>query len=357
MSDMRQQCETWIENANVRAFLRMLRVGEGTPDEDGYRRHFGGDLFDDFSDHPRRPVTRELGGKPITSTAAGAYQFLASTWDGCRKALGLEDFSPPNQDLAAVYLIHGRRAIEDILEGRIEEAVSKCAKEWASLPGSPYGQPVKTLDDVLGYYASYGGHLAGEPVTDAAPAAPAKENPMPAASIIAAVLPSIIEAIPALGRLFGSGSKVSERNIKAAEIAVGIVKEATGAANEQAAAEAVTKDTALRDVATKAIESRWRELTEVGGGIDAARKADAAMVDREGPWWQVVKSPSFLVSLMLLPLVYLLVLSLIGVVGSATWSDDVRAGLAGSIVSAIIGGLVGYYYGQTTSRNRATQVS
>jgi uncharacterized protein YcfJ len=30
----------------------------------------------------------------------------------------------------------------------------------------------------------------------------------------------------------------------------------------------------------------------------------------------------------------------------------VRAGLAGSLISAIIGGLVGYYYGQTTTRNR-----
>ena len=68
----------------------------------------------------------------------------------------------------------------------------------------------------------------------------------------------------------------------------------------------------------------------------------------------LLHSASFWIALTLLPLVYLLVLSLIGVVGSATWSDDVRAGLAGSLISAVIGGLVGYYYGQTTSRNRAT---
>jgi uncharacterized membrane protein YsdA (DUF1294 family) len=65
------------------------------------------------------------------------------------------------------------------------------------------------------------------------------------------------------------------------------------------------------------------------------------------------KSPSFWVGLVLIPLVYLLVLSLIGMIGSATWSDDVRAGLAGSLISAIIGGLVGYYFGQTTTRNRS----
>ena len=49
----------------------------------------------------------------------------------------------------------------------------------------------------------------------------------------------------------------------------------------------------------------------------------------------------------------LLVLSLIGLIGTATWSDDVRAGLSGSLISAIVGGLVGYYFGQTTTRNRS----
>ena len=67
----------------------------------------------------------------------------------------------------------------------------------------------------------------------------------------------------------------------------------------------------------------------------------------------LIRDRSFWIGLLLLPLVYLLVLSLIGMIGSATWSDDVRAGLAGSLISAIIGGLVGYYFGQTTTRNRS----
>ena len=59
------------------------------------------------------------------------------------------------------------------------------------------------------------------------------------------------------------------------------------------------------------------------------------------------------VLLLLVGVLFAPVLSLIGMIGSATWSDDVRAGLAGSLISAIIGGLVGYYFGQTTTRNRS----
>lgn len=176
-----------------------------------------------------------------------------------------------------------------------------------------------------------------------------QETVMPLPAFIAAALPAVIEAIPKLGRLFGSGSEVSERNIKAAELAVEIVRDATGAANAQQAVELVQTSPDARAAAVRAIEQRWLELDEAGGGgIDGARRADGAMA-RSG---DVLRSPSFWIGLALLPLVYLLVLSLIGLIGSATWSDDVRAGLAGSLISAIVGGLIGYYFGQTTSRNR-----
>lgn len=176
---------------------------------------------------------------------------------------------------------------------------------------------------------------------------------MPAfAPIIAALLPSIIEAIPKLGKVFGSGSQVAERNIKAAELVVDAVTKATGAVNAQDAVTKLQNDPAAVQVATKAVDAIWFDLTEAGGGgVEGARKADAAT--QAGG--DILKSPSFWVGILLLPLVYLLVLSLIGMIGSATWSDDVRAGLAGSLISAIVGGLVGYYFGQTTTRNRTPQ--
>lgn len=175
------------------------------------------------------------------------------------------------------------------------------------------------------------------------------ENRMPIAPIIAALLPSIIEAIPKLGKVFGSGSEVSERNIKAAELVAETVKTATGALNLQDAAEKLKTNPEAVRVAAKAVDGIWYELTEAGGGgVDGARKADAAVSGGD-----IKRSPSFWVFIVLIPLVYLLVLSLIGLIGTATWSDDVRAGLAGSLISAIIGAACGYYFGQTTTRNRS----
>lgn len=176
-----------------------------------------------------------------------------------------------------------------------------------------------------------------------------KESKMPIPAIVAAVLPSIIEAIPKLGGLFGSGSKVAERNVKAAEMAVEIVQAATGAVNAQEAAEKVTSDPAARAVAEKAIESHWFELVEGGGGgIDGARKADKEWSAGGGFW----TSPSFWVAMVLVPLVYLIVGAVVGLFG-APFGEDVRAAIANGIVGMVIGALAGYYFGQTTSRNRA----
>jgi muramidase (phage lysozyme) len=145
---------------NVQAFLSMIRYSEGTASEAGYMTLVGGDLFYDFTDHPRQAITIQTSKGPITSTAAGAYQFLSRTWDDARAALELEDFSPENQDAAAVWLIRRRGALADVRGGNFDAAVRKCAKEWASLPGSPYGQPVRTLAQVQAVYQNAGGVIA-----------------------------------------------------------------------------------------------------------------------------------------------------------------------------------------------------
>lgn len=146
---------------NLTAFLALIRIAEtGTAGDRAYSTIFGGGQLATFADHPRKAVTAMLGGRPITSTAAGAYQFLSRTWDEAARALGLRDFSPANQDIAATWLIRRRGALADVRAGRIEAALAKCAKEWASLPGSPYGQPTKTIGQALALYESAGGSLA-----------------------------------------------------------------------------------------------------------------------------------------------------------------------------------------------------
>jgi lysozyme len=141
---------TILNNKNVKAFLSLIKYTEGA----NYNTLFGGGTFSDYSDHPRQKIIRTLGGTPITSSAAGAYQFLSGTWDECKNALALTDFLPISQDKAAVFLINRRGALEDVVSGLWEDAIKKCNREWASLPGSPYGQPTKSLSVCLTYLNS-----------------------------------------------------------------------------------------------------------------------------------------------------------------------------------------------------------
>ncbi|WP_250479015.1 MULTISPECIES: glycoside hydrolase family 104 protein [unclassified Caballeronia] len=145
-----------ISDPNVRAFLAMIRRGEGTSGANGYRMLFGGSLFTSYADHPPGTVT----ASGYTSSAAGAYQIKTQTWIEMKAAYGLPDFSPASQDIAAVGLIKRRGALADVLAGRWQTAIAKCAKEWASLPGSPYGQPTISMDTALATIAANGGVTA-----------------------------------------------------------------------------------------------------------------------------------------------------------------------------------------------------
>lgn len=153
VSNMAKVTPLDLNNRNVQAMLRVIRRGEGTADALGYRRIFGGQLFDGYADHPR--VTVKKSG--YTSSAAGAYQFIVSSWDETARVMGLKDFSPASQDLAAVGRIAARGALDDVKAGRFETAIKKIAREWASLPGSPYGQPTISLDTARSVFAMAGG--------------------------------------------------------------------------------------------------------------------------------------------------------------------------------------------------------
>ena len=351
-----------LASLNVRAFLVMIRHGEGTSDDDGYRRMFGGKLFDSFADHPRQVQTASLrGGGQISSSAAGAYQFLSRTWDGLVKQYGFSDFTPHTQDLAAIALILGRKALDDVIAGRFDVAVAKCAKEWASLPGSPYGQPTTTLALARSIYHTNGGAFAESATVAQAPADASYANPdlyttpkgQPMPPFLLAALPALFEAVPKLVKSFSDdGVTVAQRNEQAVLMAVDIAKKALDVPNEQALVDAIkTNPEAVVTVKT-AIDANWAQITDTAGIADA-RKTDAAFVATGEPVW---KSPSFLISMGLLPLVYMLVGAVVGLFGQP-FSDDVRSAIANGVIGLILGGLTGYYFGQTTTRNRTTQPS
>ena len=154
----------------LEAFLSMIAKAEGTDRAaDPYRVCYGyRHTVSDMTDHPA--ITGEWQGESIASlgpqyvgkisTAAGRYQIIKPTWQACKTALGLVDFSPRSQDLAATYLVKKRGAFDDVQTGNIVDAIAKCRNEWASLPGGDAGQPQRRLEALLEAFTDAGGYLA-----------------------------------------------------------------------------------------------------------------------------------------------------------------------------------------------------
>lgn len=133
---------------NVEKFLMLITNTEGT-DKHGkpYNCLYSHQYFEGFKTHPNKKIT---AGK-YTSTAAGRYQVLKTTYDDFKKKYPTAEFTPEWQDEIAMFLLRRRGAYQLILEGKFKEAILKCNKEWASLPGSPYGQPTHSMEDALKY--------------------------------------------------------------------------------------------------------------------------------------------------------------------------------------------------------------
>jgi muramidase (phage lysozyme) len=129
-----------------RALLDHIAVGESAG---RYDVRYGGNVdktFQGYTDHPRiyEPIT---SGPDVgkTSSAAGRYQFIGSTWDQQAKKLGLKDFSPANQDTAAwdlaqtEYKAKTGKDLLSVLKSGDQTAISDVPRQlsgqWSSLPG------------------------------------------------------------------------------------------------------------------------------------------------------------------------------------------------------------------------------
>ncbi|EQC1558090.1 glycoside hydrolase family 24 protein [Citrobacter amalonaticus] len=149
-------------NPQRKAFLDMLAWSEGTDNgrqptkNHGYDVIVGGSLFTDYGDHPRKLITLN---QRLKSTAAGRYQLLARYWDAYRKQLGLNDFSPSNQDAVALQQIKERGALPLIDRGDIRQAIDRCRNIWASLPGAGYGQFEHKVDALIAKFKAAGGKV------------------------------------------------------------------------------------------------------------------------------------------------------------------------------------------------------
>lgn len=134
------ELEALLTNPNVRKMLDLITLSEGV--KQGYNTLLGNARFEDFSRHPNIAKSfRQTNGKVNKSTAAGRYQFLTSTWNGLAKQYGLSDFSPKNQDIAALGLIANSGQLEKVVAGDLRGAVSKLGNIWVSFPTSNHPQP------------------------------------------------------------------------------------------------------------------------------------------------------------------------------------------------------------------------
>jgi len=345
-----------LDSANVRAFLRVIRQGESGQSDDAYTICYGGSHFSAPPwDHPRKPITAGAW----TSTAAGAYQFLSKTWDALVEAYEFEDFSPPCQDEAAVALIHGRKALDDVLAGRFDDAIKKCGKEWASLPGSPYGQPTMTLDQARMVYKAWGGNFERDESADGVSDLFFNPDSLDTehyggtdmAPIILPLLQVAAQFIPQLMEKFGSGSEVANRNIAAGKVLAEAITTATQSPNLQAAIQKMDADPVAVKAAREVVAQEWPELFEVGsGGIGGARKAAS---DADGDWKRVFVSLPTFVIVLLMPMVYFVVYH---VVTGADWSQEIKASVVSAVISGVLFAIVGYALGTSYGSSRKTNI-
>ena len=194
------------------------------------------------------------------------------------------------------------------------------------------------------------------PVVDLSTAAPHSIQPTQTEEtmgpFVAAVLPSLIDLVPKLGKLFSSGSETAERNVKAAEIVVAAAKEAIGARNEQELLETLRADPNAAAAVRQAIEAVWFKVDEVGGGIQAAREANEkyATPGAAGFWL----NPAFWLSMVMLVMPFMLLVDVFFVHSNA-YDGNLRVQIVTGVlmVISIVGG---YWLGTSFSSQRKTEL-
>lgn len=167
-----------------------------------------------------------------------------------------------------------------------------------------------------------------------------------------AAIPALLQAAPALIRIFGGGGERTEKNAKAAEIAVEIAKVVTDQPTAEGAVAALQSSPELTTNYAKAVEAQWYTLAGEagGGGIAGAREFSEKMTPVGRPYM----APALWVTLALLPLVYM---ALYAVLYRGGFSDDIRAMVLGAIFGGLLtGGITAFWFGTSAGSHRKTEL-
>jgi muramidase (phage lysozyme) len=157
MASRREYYSSLRSNPNVQRALASIRAAEGTARyTDPYSVGFGGRQIQSLDAHPGTlSAFSDNSGNRKKTSAAGAYQFLNRSWGDMSRNLGLKDFGPENQDIAAIGLLDRSGALDNVLAGDVNGFVADANGTWASLPGSPYNQPTKSRSFINRAWNSY----------------------------------------------------------------------------------------------------------------------------------------------------------------------------------------------------------
>lgn len=124
-----------------------------------------------------------------TTYNVGRYQFNIGDWKEAKgKYASIKGYTPVEQDMVMYYKLQrpsGKPqydALKPLMAGDITTAITNAGREWASLPGSPYGQVQSgyTMDKAIAYYQERLAYFKG--IVPTLPKAPEKTTPTPVTS-------------------------------------------------------------------------------------------------------------------------------------------------------------------------------
>ena len=306
----------------------------------------GGQAYGIAQWHPdRQQHFRDFMGKEIQgSTLDEQLAFVAAELEGPEKAAG--------------------DALRACTTAR---AAGACVSERYERPANRESEAAKRGTLAERIFADY---ASAAPATAARPQ---QERGMPILALISAFGPILAQLIPQIANVV-SGDR-AKQNLDLAGKVFQTITDVTGQPNVQAAVEVLQNDKEAVKKATDAVVTNpdiqpYLEIVEVGGGAGAARDADIKQQLAEKPFWQT--SAVFWVSVLLLPLVYWLVGSLIvgGVeippdwpawvqlplkLFGTEWNGESRSGGFNLVIGLVLGGICGVYYGVSVTQARQQQ--
>jgi hypothetical protein len=197
--------------------------------------------------------------------------------------------------------------------------------------------------------------------------------------------PVLAGLIPQIANIVKPQSESAKRDAALASTVVNTIVSAANAPNMQAAVEKMQADPAVVETVKKAVVTEPKvmaalQVVEVGGGAAAAAERDLKAVAAEKPFWKA--SAVFWISVLLMPMVYWLVGSLI-VGGTAErlvaaaketamvpewvtlllslfgpeWQGETRSGGFNLVIGLVLGGICGVYFGVSVTQQKQGQAA